>query len=191
MNIYDILLNLYTNTSNGIVYNWQYIDGKKIAVKTKITGNWINTIDNTDIQPFVIQKWLAMNDGLRKHVRWLDKYVFSLQNNSKMYLSLVWSIMPKTPKMPFVRYIKKVEEEEEFDFILLKVKKHYKMSDNDFNAVKGRIVKAIKKDMVIWFSYYGIKRTHWKKYNLNFELIKEFGPKRVIPQKGLDQWGLG
>jgi len=191
VNIYDILLNLYVNTKNGIVLNWKFIDGKKKIVKTQITGNWISTIDNADIQPYVIQRWLAMNDGLRTHVRWLDKYVFPLQNYPKMYLSLVWSIMPKTPQPPFVRYIKELKEEEEFEFILSKVKKHYKMSDNDFNAVKDRIITVVKQDMVTWFSYYGIPKKYWNKYHLNFNLIKEFGGPRVVPQKGLEQWGLG
>jgi len=133
MNIYDILLNLYTNNKNNVIYNWQFVDGRRKVVTTKINGNWINTIENNEIQPFVIQRWLAMDDGLRKHVRWLDKYIFSLQNNSKMYLSLAWSVLPKVSKPPFVKYIKKVEEDVEYDFILSKVKKQYNLSDNDYN----------------------------------------------------------
>lgn len=191
MNILDILLNLYVNKGNNLVYSYKFIDGKKTIITTKIKGNWINTIDKADIQPFVIQKWLVMDDGLRNHVRWLDKYVFVLENNPKMYLSLVWSIMPKTIKPPFVRYIKKIEEDEEYSFILDKVRKHYKLSDNDYNYNKERILTAIKNDMVNWFSFYGIAKQYWKKYYLKFDLIKEFGGKRAQPQKGLEQWGLG
>ncbi len=166
MNIFEILKNLYTNRK----------------------CNWILKIEDRDIAPFVIQRWLAMNDSLRVQTRWLDKYVFAL--SPKMYLSLAWSIIPKLAKAPFVKYIKKAEENEEFTFILSRVRKHFKMADNDFNIMKSRIIKAIKEDMVFWFSYYGIEKKYWKKYYLKFDLIKEFGPKRVKAQRGLEAFGM-
>lgn len=165
MNILTILENLYVNKSS----------------------KWINEIEEeSEIQPFVIQRWLTMNDRLRVQTRWLDKYVFYLP--PKMYLSLAWSIIPKETKMPFIKYIKKEDEKEnEFYFILNLVKQQYKMSDNDFNINKERIIKAIKNDMVNWFSYYGVKKQFWKKHELDFNLIKQFGEtKKVNPQKGLD-----
>lgn len=166
MNIFDILKNLYTNRK----------------------CDWILPIDDVDIQPFVIQRWLVMNDALRVQIRWLDKYVFSLP--PKMYLSLAWSIIPKTIKTPFVKYIKKVDEDEEFDFIFSRIRQHMKLSDNDYRSQKERILIEIKKDMVNWFSFYGISKKYWKKYYLDFKQIKEFGPKKPTPQKGLDLWGI-
>ena len=166
MNIIDIIKNLYTN--------------KKC--------DWIVDLEDKDIQPYVIQRWLAMNDYLRVQTRWLDKYVFYL--TPKMYLSLAWSIMPKLQKPPFIKYIKKVQEEEEFDFILSRVRKHFDLSDNDYNSMKSRIIKEIKKDMVNWFSFYGIPKKYWKQYYINFNQIKEFEVKIDNSQKGLDAWGL-
>ena len=87
MNIFDIIKNLYTN--------------KKC--------DWIVGLDDKDIQPYVIQRWLAMNDYLRVQTRWLDKYIFCL--TPKMYLSLAWSIIPKLQKPPFIKYIKQAQEE--------------------------------------------------------------------------------
>ena len=165
MNIIQILKNLYTN--------------KKC--------DWINDINDTDIQPFVIQRWLAMNDQIRVQTRWLDKYVYPLP--PKMYLSLAWSIIPKSEKPPFVKYIKKVEEDEEFDFILNLVRRHFKMSDNDFNSTKDRIINAIKSDMVDWFRFYGIPKKYWKKYYLNFNQIKE-STKEDNKQRGLEAFGM-
>jgi len=165
MNIFSIIKNLYTN--------------KKC--------DWIKTIDDIDIQPFVIQRWLVMNDRVRVQTRWLDKYVFVL--NPKMYLSLAWSILPKSEKTPFIKYIKKVDEQEEFDFILKKIRKQFCLSDNDFNAIKERIINQIKKDMVNWFCYYGIQKRYWKKYYLDFKQIKEYGD-RPKSQKGLEAWGI-
>ena len=153
---------------------------------TAKTSEWMLDIEETDIQPFIIQKWLCMNDRIRVQVRWLDKYVFCLK--PKMYLSLAWSVIPKSDKQPFCKYIKKVENEEEFDFILKKVRKHFKLSDNDYNTNKEYILKAIRNDMINWFSFYGVPKAYWKKYQINFNAIKDFGPKKKTPQKGLDAW---
>ena len=66
------------------------------------------------------------------------------------------------------------------------------MADNDFNAIKNRLFEEIKKDMPLWFSYYGIEKAYWKKYNLNFNLIKDFddGNKKVVVSHDLSKWGL-
>ena len=155
---------------------------------TDRSANWIKEIDETQVQPFLVQRWLVMNDKIRVQTRWLDKYVFVL--SPKMYLSLAWSIIPKAAKAPFIKYIKKQDEEEEFDFILSRIRKHMKLSDNDFNANKSRIIEAIKNDMVNWFSYYGVPKKYWKKYYLDFRQIKEFGKKEDNSQKGLGAFGL-
>ena len=83
MNIYEIINNLYTNRST----------------------KWILDLEDNEIEPFVIQRFLCMNDGLRIQVRWLDKYIFDLP--PKMYLSLAWSVIPKLDRAPFINYIKK------------------------------------------------------------------------------------
>jgi len=155
---------------------------------TNTKSDWMLDIDSTDIQPVIIQKYLATNDMLRVQVRWLDKYVFSLP--SKMYLSLAWSILTKTKKAPYIKYIKKKNEEEEFDFILSKIRRQFMLSDNDYNSVKDRLIKQIKDDMVGWFTYYGVPKTYWKKYYLHFDKIKETGRKIIKQQKGLEAFGL-
>ena len=164
--IFNILKNLYTNRN----------------------PSWIKQVNDVEIQPFLIQRWLCMNDKIRVQTRWLDKYVFVLP--PKMYLSLAWSILPKVPKTPFVKYIKKEEETEEFDFILSQVRKHFQLSDNDFNSVKERVLVEIKKDMVNWFSYYGIKKKYWKQNQLDFRKIKEYGEvDKMKAQTGLGAFG--
>jgi len=166
MNIFSIIKNLYTNPK----------------------CNWIKDINDNEIQPYVIQRWLVMNDKVRVQTRWLDKYVFVL--SPKMYLSLAWSILPKTNKTPFIKYIKKVDKTEEFDFILTKVRKHFKLSDNDFRYARNRIVNSMKKDMVNWFCFYGIPKKFWKKYYLDFKQIKKYGVCEKQPQVGLGAWGI-
>ena len=62
-------------------------------IYTDKKSDWINEVEETQVQPFVIQRWLCMNDGLRVQTRWLDKYVFPL--SPKMYLSLAWEYHTK------------------------------------------------------------------------------------------------
>ncbi len=166
MNLNIVMKNLFTNKS----------------------ADWIIDIEEGEVQPFIIQRCLAMNDALRVQTRWLDKYTFSLP--SKMYLSLAWSVLPKTDKVPYSKYIKQVDETEEFDFILDKVRRHLQLSDNDYNAVRGRLVNSIKDNMPEWFSFYGVPKRYWRHYCLDFRLIKKLGDERVVPQKGLEAWGL-
>jgi len=166
MNIITLLSNLYTNRKS----------------------DWIMTLEDTEIQPFVIQRWLAMNDSIRVQTRWLDKYTFHLP--PKMYLSLAWSILPKTPKAPFVKYIKQVADENEYDFIIPKIRKHLQLADNDYNAMKGRIIEAIEKDKVSWFREYGVPKKYWKQHYLNFKQIKESNKPEPVKQQGLGAWGL-
>ena len=164
-----------------------------VLMQNLFTNNkctWINEIDagSEEIQPFLIQRCLAMNDTIRIQTRWLDKYTFVLP--PKMYLSLAWSVLPKTTRVPFNEYIKQQDDIEEFDFILSRIRKQFKLADNDFNALKSRLIKAIKNDLVNWFSYYGVPKRYWKVYKINFNLIKNFNNKRIDGQKGLNMWGI-
>jgi len=171
MNLPQIINNLYTNRQT----------------------DWIIKLDNELIQPFVIQRWLSMDDGIRDKVRWLDKYVYTLQANPKMYLSLAWSLIKKANRKPYVKYIKKMVKEDEYFFILSLVRKHFKMSDNDYNAVKSRLIDAITRTpqaMSDWFAYYGVRKAMWKKYYLDYNYIKTFGEKEDNSQKGLGAWGV-
>ena len=52
---------------------------------TNKKSDWIIKLEETEIPSFVIQRWLVMNDAVRTHTRWLDKYVFHLP--PKMYLT--------------------------------------------------------------------------------------------------------
>lgn len=153
MNIFGILNNLYCNS----------------------TTAWFDEVEDEDIVPFVIQRWLLMNDAVRVQVRWLDKYVFSLP--PRMYLSLVWSILPKSNKPPFVKYIKQSVEEEEYACVLDNVKKYLHLSDNDYNAMKSRFIVYIKQDKEAWFHAFGVDRLQYKRHGL------EFKPKKTQPIK--------
>lgn len=152
-------------------------------------AQWILDIKDEEVQPFIIQKWLMMCDNVRVQTRWLDKYVFVL--TPKQYISLAWSILPKTQKQPYIKYIKKDEKEEEYKFILDKIRKQFQLSDNDYRTNKDRLIKLIESDMVCWFAYYGIEKKYWKQFKLNYNDIKKCGiKKQVVPQQGLSSWGI-
>lgn len=164
---------------------------QNLYINTK--ADWIVALDEKElieqgVSPFMLNVWLSMNDKVRPFVRWLDRYTYCLP--TKMYISLAWSILPKSQRMPFRKYIKRNIEEEEFKFILDKIRKHFELSDNDFNSIKGRLIVDIKKDMPSWFSYYGIQKRYWKQYYQDFRLIKEFNKIKKPKFKGLSAWGI-
>jgi hypothetical protein len=174
MNVFKIIENIYTNKSS----------------------KWIHDLTNDDlkfdeISSVVIQKILCMNDSISVQVRFLDKYTFNIP--TKMFISLAWSIIPKYNKNPFIPYIKKKTEEEELDFILPLVRKHFEMSDNDYNSQCKRIITYIKNDMSNWFAFYGISKKYWKQYSLDFNKVKEYNKDTQQPKVnlGLARWGIG
>jgi len=138
---------------------------------TNKKSDWIKSIQDSTIEPMIIQRFLLMNDRLLSQTRWLDKYVFILPK--KMYLSLAWSIIPKVNSAPFVKYIKKIDQEDEFDFIISRIRKQYMLSDNDYKHLKKYIMKDLTDNMIDWFKYYGIEKKYWKKYSLKFKLMSE------------------
>lgn len=160
---------------------------------TARNSDWIKKLDENEmttnkVENFIVQLWLVMDDRIRNQVRWLDKYVFCLP--TKMFISLAWTILPKSHKRPFINYIKKVQEEDEYKFILDRIRKHFELSDNDYNSMKGRLINYIKNDMINWFSFYGIPKVHWKRYYLDYKLLKRFGVKEDKSQKGLEAFGM-
>ena len=135
---------------------------------------------DNEIQPFLINRFLANNESLSTQARWLDGYTFILP--PKMWLSLAWSVIPKVKKAPYIPFAKKRDETEEFAFILDRVRTYFDMADNDFKLIKERLIYYIKKDMPNWFSFFGIEKGYWKKYHIDFELMKKFN---VEEKKGL------
>ena len=173
MDIFYILNNLYTNKSSKWILE---LDDKELQ--------------ENNIEPFLLQRWLCLNDNVRQQVRWLDKYTFNI--SSKMFISLAWSVLPKYNKAPFVTWIKKKTKEEEYSFILPKIRQHLQLGGNDYKAMKTRIIKLIETDRLNWFGFYGIPKGYWKQYNLNFDKIKEIGEdkKQTTISTGLDRWGI-
>jgi len=164
MNIFEIIGNLYTAKN----------------------CSWMAELEDNEIQPFLLNRWIAMNDNMRVQARWLTNFTFELP--PKMWLSLAWSILPKFEKAPYVKYIKAVDATEEFNFILIKIRKQFEMSDNDYNNIKFMLLAAIKRDMKSWFAYYGVEKKYWKQYMISFDYIKTVNPVEVRKPKGLGAW---
>ena len=170
MNIYDILKNLFTNPSS----------------------KWILEVEDKDIKPVLIQRYLLMHNATMRHAAVLNKFTFSL--SPKMYLSSVWSLLffngKKMNKAPFIKYIKKNTDIPKYDFILAKVKRQFAMSDKDLKIVTPFLIKAIDKNKYEWFSYYGCNSQQWLEHNLNMDLMRKYGTQRtiVVEKQGLDKW---
>ena len=166
---------------------------------TNQKSDWISDLDEKVYNAMPIQRWLCRNDHVRVQVRWLDKYTFNLP--TKMFISLAWSVLPKSVKVPYMTDMKKItdeekeqynifmeEDEKEFSFLFKKIRKHFELSDNDFRAVKPYLMKDIKKNMFDWFRFYAVDKRKYKKYYMDYKKLKEGGVKP--PAAGLEKWGL-
>ena len=149
MNIFEILNKLYTS-------------------KTCV---WIKDIEDKNIQPFLINRWLSMNRELSSYCKVLDGYIFYL--SPKHWLQLTWNVIPKREKMPFVKYIKsEKEKEEEYNFLIKKIRKYLQIADNDWEYIKGYFIKDIENNTIQYFKMFGIEKKLWKKYNIDFNEMK-------------------
>ena len=113
-----------------------------------------------------------MNDNVREEVRWLDKYVFHL--SPKQYLSLAWSIIPKQSKTPFIKYIKKDEEKTDHlkNNIVPKIRQYLKLDDTDWKYEEEDIMKAVYEKPEDWFKFFGMPKSYWDTFNIDFEKVK-------------------
>jgi len=166
MKMFEILKNLYTNPSS----------------------KWINDLDEKDISPLVLQRFLCLDLKTQQKARMLNKFVFSVP--PKMYLSAAWSVLffngKKLNKSPFIRYPKTKKPIDIYQLLYDKVKRQFHMADKDFAAVKKFVDIDIAKNKVEWFSFYGMNNYFWHSHGLEFSLIKEYNKKHI--KIGLEAW---
>ena len=137
---------------------------------TSKESKWILDVPEKDIKPYIIQRFLVMNDRVKNETRHLDKYIYHLK--PKEYLSLAWSVIPKSEKSPYINYIKKEVVKDNLEFIMVKVRKFFKMSDNDWDINKDRIRIMIDNNKAEWFKFFGIRKYYWKKFGIDFNKIR-------------------
>ncbi|GEM_PF-2444865 len=152
MNVFDILKNLYTNPSS----------------------KWIIELDDSCIQPVVIQRFLSLNNITVRQARVLNKFVF--YTSPKVYLSAAWSLLffdgKKLNKTPFIKYPKKDDKQDRYFFLYEKIQKHFNLSDTQINLMKQTLLKEIDKDKVNWFSFYGIDKQYWTRNYMNIDQLR-------------------
>lgn len=160
MNIFDIIKNLFTNPSS----------------------KWILTLEDSDIQSVVIQRFLAQEKSSMKVARLLDKYVYEMP--PKMYLGCAWSLLffnnKKFSKAPHIKYTKKIEPKHKYHFIYPKLQRQLKLSDKDLELNRKFIDAAIDKDKVYWFCYYGVRKIYWSTHNIDFDSMKNYSDRTTI-----------
>jgi hypothetical protein len=167
MNIFQILTNLFTKTD----------------------CKWVLEVEDKDISPPVILRFLSLNLSTKNQARVLTQFMYSVP--PKMFLSAAWSIIflngKKVNKAPFIKYPKKVKADEKYDFIIDKMRKQFELAERDFEIVRPFVIADIEKNKVEWFSYYGVQASQWKRHNLAIDNMKLYGNrKQVEVKKGLD-----
>jgi len=154
-------------------------------IYTKRNSKWIDEIDN-NIAPVLILKWLSMNDKIITHVNYLNKYVYWLE--PKHFLSLAWAIIPKYSKAPFIKYMKKQEEENLYEELFIKIRKVLEMSDNDFKYCHPYLLKEIENNKKKWFNKFGMDKKFWATHGMDSK--QEMKSEKREGKGGLELFGL-
>lgn len=169
MNLFEILKQLFTNPS----------------------PKWILELDDADINPVIIQRFLSLNRESMPIARRLNRFVYTIP--AKMYLSIVWSMLfkngKKLSKAPFIQYPKKKDAAHKYSFIHEKVQRQFDMSDTDLQVVLPFINNAIENNKVEWFAYYAATNEQWTTNDLDITLMKEFNKRPELQRKDtLSAW---
>jgi hypothetical protein len=153
---------------------------------TEKSSAWINELENNEVQPFVINKFLMMNDKVLPEVKYLNQFTFCLE--PKQFLHLAWCVLPKYDKAPFCKYIKKQDVLVEHEEILEKVHTFLEIQGSDCVS-DVYFVKEMSKDWTKWLRLFGMDKKVWKKYGLDYKEMKKGIEREVVKQKkGLDAW---
>ena len=163
MNIFEILNNIYTNPRS----------------------KWIDELEDSEVVPFLINNWLSMNNQNVAICKYLDRYTFVLP--VKKWLHLVWVTVPKRESVPFVKYIKKVDEDESYPELMQKVKTFLGVSGNDLEEFNKRVRPVVEQDLSKYMKFFGMEKKFWKSYGLDYNDMKVEDFKRDV-KKGLDLW---
>ena len=150
-------------------------------------SNWISEIEETDIVPFMITRYLSMSHVFMPYANILNK---SLHLPPKQFLLYAWSIIPKKESAMRLVYIKKLKEDDVVeDVIYNKIRKILDISDNDWKHEKKYFERDLAANKTEYFKMFGVEKKFWKKAKLNFEDIK--GEEGEIKGKsGLELFGL-
>jgi len=138
-------------------------------------SKWIYELDDTMIQPVMINNFLKMNNELIHYTKYLDRFTFTL--SPKSWLHLAWSVIPKRQYKRYP-YIKPLEEDESLKPIIEKLRKHLACGDNDWEECKKYYLNHIKDNKEEWYRMFGMNKKEWKTAGIDYTKIKE-GEERV------------
>ena len=164
MDIFTILKNIYTSRNS----------------------KWIKDLEDSEISPLIINRFLSMNNKIISQCDFLNRYTFRLKPRSFLYLA--WATIPKYERAPFCPNIKKNKEEDNYEELWIKIRKVLEMGDNDFACSKQRLLETIEKDKDKWFKMFGMNKKFWDKHGTNFSNIRD-EVERKGPS-GLEMFGL-
>lgn len=135
-------------------------------------------IDNTEFpegfNPIIMNRALSFNNLYLDVASDVDINLF--RKNDKI---TAYQMKLKTEnylKIPFIPYIKELKEKiDEFNFLWVKIKKYYGISNSDVEFIKKILVKKFEDKTILreYFMFFGIERKYYKKYKLPLEEVKK------------------
>ena len=123
---------------------------------------------NEEIPLLVMNKFISYNNPQISSL--IDMNFFN--TNEEIKKARLFLNLPQI-RVPYIQYFKKIEQEDEFEFLFIKMIKFLKVSKREFKHYKQFILDNLKDKykMIEYFKFFGIDKSKYKFYDLD-EKIK-------------------
>ena len=124
---------------------------------------------NDEIPLFIINKFISYNNS--QSASEIDEHFFKTNpeiNIQRLFLKI------QQQKVPYIPYFKVQEQEDEFEFLFVKIRHFYQMSIKDFNKIKDYYVQLFKDKEILkqYFKFFGIEQSYYETFDVDFKKSK-------------------
>lgn len=125
--------------------------------------------------PFVLNRMLSMNPNIIDKVEEVNRFTFRCR--PEIVKALMWAVVPKHAKMPFYKYMKKIDEKaSEWSFLLDRIVNYYNWSEKDLKINIPILLKFFENKDILrnYFRFFGIDKKYYKKYDIPLKKEKRW-----------------
>lgn len=121
---------------------------------------------NDEIPLLVMNKFISYNNPITSAE--IDEHFF--KTNQKINIQRLFLKIPNQ-EVPYIPYFKEQTQEDEFEFLFVKIRKYYGMSRRYFNKIKDYYINLFKDKTILkkYFQFFGIEKEKYTIYGIDFK----------------------
>ena len=120
---------------------------------------------NDEIPLLIMNKFISYNNP--QSASEIDEHFFN--TNSEINIQRLF-LKIQQQKVPYIPYYKEQIQEDEFEFLFVKIRHFYQMSIKDFNKIKDYYVKLFQNKEILkhYFQFFGTEKSFYETFNIKF-----------------------